>query len=118
MVKEIFVPDIGDFSEVEVIEVLVKEGDRINAEDSLITVESEKAAMEIPAPEAGVIKELKIKVGDTVSEGTLLLLLEPAAGGAAEAAPAAAAEPAPLKEEAPAAAAAPAPRPSVNFSPS
>ena len=64
MAKEIFVPDIGDFSDVEVIEVLVNTGDTINAEDSLITVESDKAAMEIPAPEGGVIKEMKINVGD------------------------------------------------------
>jgi len=110
MAKEIFVPDIGDFSDVEVIEVLVKAGDTIQPEQSLITVESEKAAMEIPAPEAGVIKEMKINVGDTVSEGTLLLILEPAAEGAAEAAPAAAPEPAPVKEEPKAAAAAPAPQ--------
>jgi len=110
MAKEIFVPDIGDFSNVEVIEVLVKAGDHINAEDSLITVESEKAAMEIPAPEAGVIKEMKIKVGDSVSEGTLLMILEPAEAGAA--APAAA-EPvkAEAKAEAPAPTAAPTPAP-------
>ena len=107
MAKEIFVPDIGDFSDVEVIEVLVSAGDTINAEDSLITVESEKAAMEIPAPEAGVIKEMKIKVGDTVSEGSLMMILEPAEGGAAEAAPVAA-EPEPAKEEPKAAAPAPA----------
>jgi pyruvate dehydrogenase E2 component (dihydrolipoamide acetyltransferase) len=103
MAKEIFVPDIGDFSGVEVIEVLVKVGDTINAEDSLITVESEKAAMEIPAPEAGVIKQIKIKVGDIVSEGTLLLILEPAATGAAVAA-------APAREESKPVAAAPAPQ--------
>ncbi len=112
MAKEIFVPDIGDFSDVEVIEVLVSEGDTINAEDSLITVESEKAAMEIPAPEAGVIKELKIKVGDTISEGTLMLLLEPAAAGAAEATPAAA-EPEAAKEEPKAASAEPKPAPAA-----
>jgi len=104
MAKEIFVPDIGDFSDVEVIEVLVKAGDTIQAEDSLITVESDKAAMEIPAPEGGVIKELKIKVGDRVSQGSLLLVLEPAAGGAAAA-------PAPAKEEPKAAAPAAAPAP-------
>ena len=88
MAKEIFVPDIGDFSDVEVIEVLVNVGDSINAEDSLITVESEKAAMEIPAPEAGVIKEMKIKVGDMISEGMLMMLLEPAVAGAQDVAPA------------------------------
>ena len=78
MSKEILVPDIGDFDNVEVIEVLVSEGDTIAAEDSLISVESDKAAMEIPAPEAGVVKEVKVKVGDTVSEGSLILLLDPA----------------------------------------
>jgi pyruvate dehydrogenase E2 component (dihydrolipoamide acetyltransferase) len=108
MAKEIFVPDIGDFSGVEVIEVLVKEGDSINAEDSLITVESEKAAMEIPAPEAGVIKELKIKVGDIISEGVLMMILEPAVAGVIEAAPA---EPEPVQEEPKAAV--PAPRPAA-----
>ena len=111
MAKEIFVPDIGDFSDVEVIEVLVNTGDTINAEDSLITVESDKAAMEIPAPEGGVIKEMKIKVGDRISEGTLMMLLEPAAGGAVEAAPVVVAEATPAKEEAKPAAAAPAPKP-------
>lgn len=108
MAKEIFVPDIGDFSNVEVIEVLVNVGDTINAEDSLITVESDKAAMEIPAPESGVVKEIKVKVGDTVSEGSLLLLIEPAAGGTVEAAPAAVEPTSPAKEEPKAAAAAPA----------
>jgi pyruvate dehydrogenase E2 component (dihydrolipoamide acetyltransferase) len=78
MSKEIKVPNIGDFSEVEVIEVLVAPGDHINAEDSLISVESDKASMEIPAPEAGEVKEVKVQVGDKVSEGSLILLLEPA----------------------------------------
>lgn len=77
MSKEIKVPNIGDFSEVEVIEVLVAPGDRIKAEDSLISVESDKASMEIPAPEGGEVKEVKVKVGDKVSEGSLILLLEP-----------------------------------------
>ena len=97
MTKEIHVPDIGDFEDVEVIEVLVAPGDSIQAEDSLISVESDKATMEIPAPEAGVVKEVKVAVGDKVSEGSLILLLEPA-GDAAEAP---AAESAPV-EEAPA----------------
>jgi pyruvate dehydrogenase E2 component (dihydrolipoamide acetyltransferase) len=117
MAKEIFVPDIGDFSGVEVIEVLVKVGDTINAEDSLITVESEKAAMEIPAPEAGVIKELKIKVGDTVSEGTLLLILEPAAAGAEKAAPVAEVAIEPAKKESKSVKAPPAPQPAATPSP-
>jgi pyruvate dehydrogenase E2 component (dihydrolipoamide acetyltransferase) len=76
--KEINVPDIGDFKEVEVIEVLVKPGDTIAAEQSLITVESDKATMEIPAPGAGVVKELRIKVGDKVSQGMPILVLEEA----------------------------------------
>src|SRR5471030_2644490 len=82
---EIRVPDIGDFKDIDVIEVLVKPGDAVEKEASLITVESGKATMEIPAPAAGVVKELKLKVGDKVSEGTLIMLLETA--GAAAAAP-------------------------------
>ncbi len=73
---EIKVPDIGDFKEVDVIEVLVKPGDKVESETSLITVESDKATMEIPSPAAGVVKELKLKIGDKVSEGTLIMLLE------------------------------------------
>ncbi|MBL0731028.1 dihydrolipoyllysine-residue acetyltransferase [Piscinibacter sp. HJYY11] len=84
---EVKVPDIGDFKDVEIIEVLVKPGDTIKAEQSLVTVESDKASMEIPASHAGVVKELKVKLGDKISEGSLLLLVE-AAGGAAAAAPA------------------------------
>ncbi|MFV0679431.1 dihydrolipoyllysine-residue acetyltransferase [Ottowia sp.] len=78
---EVKVPDIGDFSEVAVIEVLVKPGDTVKVEQSLITVESDKASMEIPSSTAGVVKELKVKLGDKVSEGTLVLMLE--ADGAA-----------------------------------
>ncbi len=73
---EIKVPDIGDFSDVEIIEILVNVGDTINAEDSLISVESDKAAMEIPAPQAGTIKELLISLGDKISKGSPLLKLE------------------------------------------
>src|ERR687895_2400730 len=73
---EVRVPDIGDFKEVEVIEVLVKPGDAINKEQSLITLESDKATMEIPSPAAGKVGELKVKVGDKVSKGSLILLLE------------------------------------------
>jgi len=87
MSKEIFVPDIGDFDSVEVIEVLVAAGDTVSAEDSLISVESDKAAMEIPAPESGVIKELKVTVGDSVSEGSLILILEPGAASSSESTP-------------------------------
>jgi len=82
MSKEILVPNIGDFADVEVIEVLVAPGDTIQAEDSLISVESDKASMEVPAPEAGVVKEVKVKVGDKVSEGSLILLLEPSESSA------------------------------------
>lgn len=76
---EIKVPDIGDFKEVEVIEILVKVGDTVKAEQSLITVESDKASMEIPSSHAGVIKELKIKLGDKVAEGSVVLMLEASA---------------------------------------
>ncbi|HWI81648.1 dihydrolipoyl dehydrogenase [Ramlibacter sp.] len=87
---EVKVPDIGDFKEVAVIELLVKPGDTIAAEQSLITVESDKASMEIPSSHAGVVKELKVKLGDKVSEGSLLAVVETTAA-AAPAAPAAAA---------------------------
>lgn len=93
MSKEILVPDIGDFSEVEVIEILVAVGDTVAAEDSLVSVESDKAAMEIPAPEAGVVKEIKVQLGDSVSEGSPLIILEPVAEGAAPAAPVEAKQP-------------------------
>jgi len=88
MAKEIRVPDIGDFKDVEVVEVLVAAGDTIKAEQSLISVESDKATMEIPAPEGGVVKALKVAVGDKVSQGSLLLMLEPANADASAAAPA------------------------------
>jgi len=91
---EVKVPDIGDFKEVEVIELLVKVGDTIKVDQSLITVESDKASMEIPSSSAGVVKELKVKVGDKVAEGSLLLVVEAAATAAP--APAAAAAPAPV----------------------
>ena len=94
-VIEIKVPDIGDFKDVGVIEVLVKPGDTVKAEQSLITVESDKASMEIPSSAAGVVKELKVKVGDTVNQGSVILTLD--AEGAAAAAPAPApAAPAPV----------------------
>jgi len=101
------VPDIGDFKDVEVIEVLVKAGDAIDKEQSLITLESDKATMEIPSPQAGVVKELKLQLGDKVSQGSLILLLE-AAAGAGEAKQAA---PAPAAGSAPSAPAKPAPAP-------
>jgi pyruvate dehydrogenase E2 component (dihydrolipoamide acetyltransferase) len=108
---EVKVPDIGDFTDVPVIEVLVKPGDTVKAEDSLVTLESDKATMDVPAPAAGVIKSLGVKVGDKVSEGHLILTLEEAAGAAApaQAAPAAkTAQPA-APPSAPAAAAPPKP---------
>ena len=92
--EEICVPDIGNFKDVDVIEVLVREGDVIEAETSLITLESDKAAMEIPSPKAGVVKQLKIAVGDKVSEGSLILVLEVAGAGNLSASPAPAAIPA------------------------
>ena len=115
-IVEVKVPDIGDFKEVAVIEVLVKPGDTVKAEQSLITVESDKASMEIPSSHAGVVKELKVKLGDKVAEGSLVLLLEADAAGAPAPAPAAAAPAptlvpaavaAPVAAPAPAAAAAP-----------
>lgn len=117
---EVKVPDIGDFKEVEVIEVLVKPGDRVAVEQSLITVESDKASMEIPSSSAGVVKALKLKIGDKVSEGSAILELEAdvataeaaspqsAAPSADEAAPSRAATEAPPPAAAAAAPAAPA----------
>ncbi len=72
----VLLPNLGDFKEIDVIEVLVKPGDRVSAEDPLITLESEKATMELPSPRAGIVKELKVKVSDKVSEGSLILVLE------------------------------------------
>ena len=96
---EVRVPDIGDFKDVAVIELLVKPGDTVKLEQSLFTVESDKASMEIPSPAAGVIKELKVKIGDTVNIGDLVAVLEGSAGNApaagAPAAPAASAAPGP-----------------------
>ncbi|WP_250538084.1 MULTISPECIES: dihydrolipoyl dehydrogenase [unclassified Caballeronia] len=105
-VQDVKVPDIGDFKDIPVIEVHVKPGDTVEKEQSLITLESDKATMDVPSPAAGTVKEVKLKVGDTVSEGTLVLTLE--GGGAASAsAPA----PAPQQAAPAAAAAAPAPAP-------
>src|SRR5437868_4752842 len=99
--NEVKVPDIGDFKSIEVIEVLVKPGDRVAKEQSLITLESDKATMEIPSPAAGVVKELKVKTGDKVSQGSLILTLESA--GAQPAVEKPAAPPAPAQSAAPAA---------------
>ncbi|MCS0606882.1 dihydrolipoyllysine-residue acetyltransferase [Massilia solisilvae] len=114
-IVEVKVPDIGDFKDVEVIELMVKPGDTIKVDQSLITVESDKASMEIPSSHAGVVKELKVKVGDKINQGDVVLMVEAAEGAAAapaaEAAPApaapAAAAPAPAATPAPTAAPAP-----------
>jgi pyruvate dehydrogenase E2 component (dihydrolipoamide acetyltransferase) len=107
---EVKVPDIGDFKDVPVIEVLVKPGDAVKKDDSLVVLESDKATMEVPAPSAGTVSEIKVKVGDKVGEGTLILLMEGGATEAPKAAPAAkpAAAPAP---------AAPAPKPAQAAAP-
>jgi pyruvate dehydrogenase E2 component (dihydrolipoamide acetyltransferase) len=107
---EVKVPDIGDFKDIPVIEVFVKAGDTVKAEDSLISLESDKATMDVPAPAAGVVKELKLKLGDKVSEGTSILTLETAAAGDAKAA-------APASTPA-AAPSAPAPAPASSATPS
>ncbi|MGC1173639.1 dihydrolipoyl dehydrogenase [Polaromonas sp.] len=108
---DITIPDIGDFDEVSVIELLVKPGDTIKADQSLLTVESDKASMEIPSSHAGIVKELKVKLGDKVKQGTVVLTLEAGASAAAPAseikqaaAPAASAPTAPEKVAEPAAA--------------
>lgn len=121
---KVLLPDIGDFKGVEVIEISVSVGDSVAAEDSLVTLESDKASMEVPSPQAGVVKEILVNIGDSISEGDPIVMLEPAEGDAAEpvaaeppvAEPAAPApsEPSPVAEEKPAAAepvATPAPRP-------
>jgi pyruvate dehydrogenase E2 component (dihydrolipoamide acetyltransferase) len=96
---EVKVPDIGDYKDVPVIEVLVKAGDTVSAEDSLVTLESDKATLDVPSPSAGVIKNVIVKVGDKVSEGSVILALEPADGATGRSAPA------PEKSAAPAASA-------------
>src|SRR5437867_7360872 len=83
---EVKVPDIGDFKDIPVIEVLVKAGDTVKAEDPLVTLESDKATMDVPSPAGGVVKELKLKIGDKVSEGSVILTLR-AAGEVAAAKP-------------------------------
>ncbi|HTY02667.1 MAG TPA: dihydrolipoyllysine-residue acetyltransferase [Rhodocyclaceae bacterium] len=108
---DIKVPDIGDFKDVPVIEIHVKPGDAVNAEDPLVTLESDKATMDVPSSASGVVKEVKVKIGDRISEGSVVVVLE--AGGQAAAAPAdkppAAAVPAPAAIAAPVAAVMPAP---------
>ena len=92
---EVRVPDIGDFTDVPVIEIHVAAGDDVALEDPLVTLESDKATMDVPAPIAGTIGQLRVKIGDRVSEGSVLLTLEPNSAGP-EAAPVVEAEPPPL----------------------
>jgi len=89
---EVLVPDIGNFDSVDVIEVLVNIGDTIAEEEALITLESDKASMDIPSSHAGVVKEIKVSVGDQVKQGSVILLVEADATATAEQAPAAASE--------------------------
>ena len=110
---EIHLPDIGDFKEVEVIELLVKPGDSVKPEQSLITVESDKASMEIPCTHAGIVKELKVKIGDKVAEGSLLLVLEVSQDTASATPPAPTT--APAKSAAPVVASAPAAPAAASF---
>ena len=115
--KEAHVPDIGDFSDIPVIEILVAVGDTVAKDQGLVTLESDKATMEVPAPFAGVVREIKVKLGDNVSEGALVAMIEPTDGAAAAPAPAAeppkpAPSPAPVAE-APKPAPAPAPAPTT-----
>ena len=114
-IVEVNVPDIGDFNDVPVIEVLVKPGDTVKAEDSLVTLESDKATMDVPSPAAGVVKAVTVKVGDKVSKGTALLTLDsdaPASASAKTAAPSA-----PAASAQPAAATAPAAAPAARAAP-
>ena len=76
MAQNISVPDIGDFKDVEVIEVLVKPGDKVNTNDPIVTIESDKSSLEIPSPSSGEIKDLKVKIGDKVSEGSILATID------------------------------------------
>ena len=105
-IKDILVPDIGDFDGVEVIEIMVTAGDAINIEDPIVSLESDKAAMEIPSPFAGTVKEIKVNLGDQVSEGSLLITIE-----ASESSATSAEESAPSEEAKPAAPESPAPAP-------
>jgi len=118
---EVKVPDIGDFKDIPVIEIFVKAGDTVKPEDSLISLESDNATMDVPAPAGGVVRDLKLKLGDKVSEGTLILTLDTAATGDAKAAAPAPAATAPSSAAAPATAPAatpsPAPAPTAPVAP-
>ena len=111
---EVKVPDIGDFDAVPIIELFVKVGDSIKAEDAICTLESDKATMDVPSPAAGVVKELLVSLGDKVSEGSVLIKIE-AAGAAASAPAPAAAAPAPAAAAPAPAPAAPAAAPAIGF---
>ncbi len=113
-IKEALVPDIGDYSDIPVIEVLVAVGDTVKKDQGLVTLESDKATMEVPSSVAGVVKEIKVKVGDTLSEGKVVALIEVAEGAAAPAPAKAAAAPAPATQSAPAAAPAPTAAPAAS----
>jgi pyruvate/2-oxoglutarate dehydrogenase complex dihydrolipoamide acyltransferase (E2) component len=115
---DIKVPDIGDFKDVPVIELMVKPGDKVAKEQSLVTLESDKATMEVPSSHSGTVKELRVKVGDKVSQGTVIAVLDVAEAATAPAKPApatAAGSPAPKAASAPQPARVPAatPRPSA-----
>jgi pyruvate dehydrogenase E2 component (dihydrolipoamide acetyltransferase) len=114
-INQVLVPDIGDFKDVNVVEVLVKAGDTVKAEDSLITLETDKATMDVPSPSAGVVKEVKVKAGDKVSQGSVILLLESgdAASASQENKPAAQPAPAPVSAAPVAASPAPAAQPAA-----
>lgn len=116
-IKQVLVPDIGDYKDVSVIEVMVKAGDTINAEDTLLTLETDKAAMDVPSPFAGVIKTLTVKVGDKVSQGSLILTMECADSSAPSVnapAPAASSDASLHSKTVPAAAPAVAPKPAAS----
>ena len=99
-VIEIKVPDIGDYKDVPVIEVLVKPGDTIEKEQSIVVLESDKATMDVPSSHAGVVKEVRVKVGDTLSEGSVVVILQGASSGAVTApAPAPVSSPAPATNQ-------------------
>ena len=108
---EVKVPDIGNFKNVPVIELQVRPGDTVRAEDPLVTLESDKTTLEVPSPVAGTVRELRLKIGDTVNEGTVVLLLETADAPATAEAPSVAPGPAPTAAPTPAAPPAPAPVP-------
>jgi len=112
---EIKVPDIGDYKDVPVIEVHIKPGDTIEKEQSLVTLESDKATMDVPSSHSGVVKEVKVKVGDSISEGSVVLLLDGSEApiNTATNTPAPTQAPAPVKTQAPAPTPAPAPIPVV-----